>query len=122
LFFQYLKHFYEKQYFFIKEYFDEIIEQYEGNRRLIIMELSNEFQISFGSVQTIMTTDLDMRRVAAKCVPKLLCITIMHPTNSGHVEQQFLVKHDILVVFQPLYLPNLAPCDFFFIPKDATKK
>ncbi|KAE9522415.1 hypothetical protein AGLY_017174 [Aphis glycines] len=43
-----------------------------GNRRLTIMELSNEFQISFGSVQTILTTDLDMRRVAAKFVPKLL--------------------------------------------------
>ncbi|VVC38893.1 Transposase, type 1 [Cinara cedri] len=43
-----------------------------GNRRLTIMELSNEFQISFGSIQTILTTDLDMRRVAAKFVPKLL--------------------------------------------------
>lgn len=43
-----------------------------SNRRLTIMELSNEFQISFGSVQTILTTDLDMRRVAAKFVPKLL--------------------------------------------------
>ena len=43
-----------------------------GNRRLTIMELSNEFQISFGSVQTILTTDLDMRRVATKFVPKVL--------------------------------------------------
>ncbi|KAL4113507.1 hypothetical protein QTP88_017119 [Uroleucon formosanum] len=43
-----------------------------GNRRLTIMELSNEFQISFRSVQTILTTDLDMRRVAAKFLPKLL--------------------------------------------------
>ena len=43
-----------------------------GNRRLTIMELSNEFQISFGSVQTILTTDLDMRRVAAKFIPKLM--------------------------------------------------
>lgn len=36
------------------------------------MELRNEFQISFGSVQTILTSDLDMRRVAAKFVPKPL--------------------------------------------------
>lgn len=43
-----------------------------GNRRLTIMELSNEFQISFGSVQIILTTHLDMRRVASKFVPKLL--------------------------------------------------
>jgi hypothetical protein len=49
-----------------------------GNRRLIIMELINEFKIAFGSVQTILTTDLATRRVAAKFVQKLLCITIMH--------------------------------------------
>ncbi|XP_025415342.1 protein GVQW3-like [Sipha flava] len=42
------------------------------NRRLTIMKLSNEFQISFGSDQTILTTVLDMRRVAAKFVPNLL--------------------------------------------------
>jgi len=36
------------------------------------MELSDEFQISFGSVQTILTIDLSMRRVAAKFVPKRL--------------------------------------------------
>jgi hypothetical protein len=36
------------------------------------MELSNEFQISFGSIQTMLTTDLDMRKGAAKFVPKLL--------------------------------------------------
>jgi uncharacterized SAM-dependent methyltransferase len=42
-----------------------------GNRRLTIMKLSNEFQMSFGSVQTILTTD------SAKFVLKLLCITII---------------------------------------------
>lgn len=51
---------------------EEMIQKIRGNRRLTIMELSNEFQISFESVQTILTTDLDMRRVAAKFVPKLL--------------------------------------------------
>ena len=55
---------------------EEIIQKIQtdirGNRRLIISELSNEFQISFGSVQTILTTNLGMRRVAAKFFPKLL--------------------------------------------------
>ncbi|VVC37570.1 Winged helix-turn-helix DNA-binding domain [Cinara cedri] len=55
---------------------EEIIQKIQtaiqGNRRLTIMEISNEFQISFRSVQTILTTDLGMRRVAAKFVPKLL--------------------------------------------------
>jgi hypothetical protein len=36
------------------------------------MELSKEFQISFRSVQIILTTDLDMRKVAVKFVPKQL--------------------------------------------------
>ncbi|VVC38688.1 Transposase, type 1 [Cinara cedri] len=183
------------------------------------MELSNEFQISFGLVQTKLTTDLDMRRVAAKFVPKLLSdeqkenrkriatdllersesdefflksiitgdetwvygydpetkvqssqwktpdsprpkkarqvrsqvkvmltvfsttkvLFIMNavrrkrpefkesgswkwhhdnaPAHSVHVVQQFLAKHDIPVVSQPPYSPDLAPCDYFLFPK-----
>lgn len=42
------------------------------NRRITIREISEEVQISFGSVQSILTDDLHMRRVSAKFVPKLL--------------------------------------------------
>jgi transposase len=45
------------------------------------------------------------------------CITIMHQPHSAHVVQQFLAKHGIPVVSQPLYSPDLAPCDFFLFPK-----
>jgi len=36
------------------------------------MELGIEFQISFGSIQTISMVDLGVRRVAAKFVSKLI--------------------------------------------------
>jgi histone-lysine N-methyltransferase SETMAR len=42
------------------------------NRRLTIREIAKDIQISFGSVQSILTDDLGMRRVSAKFVPRLL--------------------------------------------------
>lgn len=42
------------------------------NRRLTIREIAEDIQISYGSVQSILTDDLGMRRVSAKFVPKLL--------------------------------------------------
>ena len=39
------------------------------NRRLIIMEIYVDLNISYGAVQNISTTDLNMRRVSAKFVP-----------------------------------------------------
>jgi histone-lysine N-methyltransferase SETMAR len=39
------------------------------------------------------------------------------PALSAHVVQQFLAKHVIPVVSQPPYLPDLAPCDFFYSQK-----
>jgi len=35
----------------------------------------------------------------------------------AHVVQQFSAKHNIPVVPQPTYLPNLILCDFF-VPDD----
>jgi hypothetical protein len=46
------------------------------------------------------------------------CITITHQPHSARVVQQFFIKHGIPVVSQPPYSPDLAPCDFFFIPKN----
>ena len=42
------------------------------NRRIIVRELSEDLHVSYGSVQSILTEDLGMRRVSAKFVPKLL--------------------------------------------------
>jgi histone-lysine N-methyltransferase SETMAR len=43
-----------------------------GNRRLTVREIAEDIGLSFGSVQSILTEDLGMRRVSAKFVPKLL--------------------------------------------------
>lgn len=37
--------------------------------------------------------------------------------HSAIVVQQFLVKHDTLIVLESPSTPNLAPCDFFLFPK-----
>jgi transposase/AraC-like DNA-binding protein len=42
------------------------------NRRITVRELSEDLHVSYGSVQSILTEDLGMRRVSAKFVPKLL--------------------------------------------------
>ena len=44
----------------------------EDDRRITINEIVGEVGISTGSVHTILTEDLAMRRVSAKFVPKLL--------------------------------------------------
>lgn len=42
------------------------------DRRITVRELANEIGVSIGSVHSIFTEDLGMRRVSAKFVPKLL--------------------------------------------------
>jgi len=45
-----------------------------SNRRLTIREISEILNISYGSVQNILTTDFNMRRVSAKFVPRVLTV------------------------------------------------
>ena len=45
-----------------------------SNRRLTIRETSEDLNISYGSIQNILTTDLNMRRVSAKFVPRVLMV------------------------------------------------
>ncbi|KAL4149391.1 hypothetical protein QTP88_003351 [Uroleucon formosanum] len=91
-----------------------------GNRRLTIMELSNEFQISFRSVQTILTTDLDMRRVAAKFLPKLLSETKVQspqwktpdsprPKKARQVRSQVKVMLTVFFDYQGVVHHEYAP-------------
>ena len=44
----------------------------QEDRRTTISELADQLQVSFGSVQSILTSSLGMHRVAAKFVPRLL--------------------------------------------------
>jgi len=45
-----------------------------SNSRLTIREISEDLNISYGSVQKILTTDLNMRRVSAKFVLRVLTV------------------------------------------------
>jgi len=45
-----------------------------SNRRLTVREISEDLNISYGSVQNILTTDLNMRRVSAKFVRRILTV------------------------------------------------
>ncbi|KAG5320098.1 SETMR methyltransferase, partial [Pseudoatta argentina] len=73
-----------------------------ANRRITIRKVAEDLNISIGSCHSIFTNDLGMRRVAAKFVPKL---------------RKFLAKNNTLMMPQPPYSPDLAPCDFFLFPK-----
>ena len=42
------------------------------NRRLTIREICDNLNLSFGTVQTILKKKLNMRKVAARWIPKLL--------------------------------------------------
>ena len=39
------------------------------------------------------------------------------PTYVSHLVQSFLAKHQVTKVTQPLYSPDLVPCDFWLFPK-----
>jgi hypothetical protein len=41
---------------------------------LTIREISEDLNISYGSVHNILTTDLNMRQVSAKFVPRVLTV------------------------------------------------
>jgi len=48
---------------------ERVSEMIRSNRQLTIREISEDLNISYGSVKNILTTDLNVRRVSAKFVP-----------------------------------------------------
>jgi len=57
-----------------QENIERVSEMIRSNRRLTIRETSEDLNISYGSIQNILTTDLNMRRVSAKFVPRVLTV------------------------------------------------
>jgi len=53
---------------------ERVSEMIRSNRRLTVREISEDLNISYDSVQNILTTDLNMRRVSAKFVPRVLAV------------------------------------------------
>jgi transposase len=67
-------------------------------RRVTVQELLEEVGISTGLVHSILTVDSALRRVSLKFVPKLI--------------QTFSAKHNIPVVQQAPYCPNMGSCSY----------
>ncbi|KYN11406.1 hypothetical protein ALC57_16419 [Trachymyrmex cornetzi] len=105
------------------------------NRRITIREIADDLNISFGSCQSILTDVLGMTRVSAKFVPKLLNFDqkqrrmniaqdMLNDVNDDPdllkrviTVSSFLAKNNTVIMPQPPYSPDLAPCDFFLFPK-----
>jgi len=57
-----------------QENVERVSEMIRSNRRLTIREISEDVNISYGSVQNILTTDLNMRRESVKFVLRVLTV------------------------------------------------
>ena len=74
--------------------------------RVSIETISAQFDVSVGTVYTIIREELKMWKICAKFVPRVLILVT-----------EYLTKMGIKTVPQPSYHPDLAPCDFFLFPK-----
>jgi len=57
-----------------QENFERVSEMIQSNKQLNIWEISEDMNIYYGSVQNILTGDLNMRRVSAKFVPRFFTV------------------------------------------------
>ena len=67
---------------------------------------SSELSVSHESIRTILNDCLDMKRAAARLVPK------NHLTRLS-LSKEFLAKNSTNIIEQPPYSPDMAPADFF---------
>ncbi|PNF38695.1 hypothetical protein B7P43_G17643 [Cryptotermes secundus] len=87
----------------------------DEDRRKTIDQLSEETNISWSTVQRILTEGLHMRRVSAKFVPRLLGddqrenrVNVCRDLKTLTV-RQFLTSNNMVIVPHPPYSPDLAP-------------
>ena len=71
-----------------------------------IETISALFDVSLGTVHTIIREEPKMRKICPKFVPRVIILV----TN-------YLTKIGIKTVLHPPYSPDLAPCDFWLFPK-----
>ena len=79
-----------------------------GDRRLKVRELADMVNISKSAVHRILAENLEMRKLCARWVPRLL--TIEQKQRREDVELKFE-----LLLHAP-YSPDLAPLDYFLFP------
>ena len=78
--------------------------------------LAEELNSSYCTIYTILTENLDKRKVCARFVPHQLNAT-PHKTKKIN---EFLMKKQICVIDHPPYSPDLSPYDYFLFPKLKT--
>uniref|UniRef100_A0A4W6BQX3 Uncharacterized protein n=1 Tax=Lates calcarifer TaxID=8187 RepID=A0A4W6BQX3_LATCA len=81
----------------------------ERSGRLSIRMRAEMVSTDKETVQPILHENLNMTKVCAKVVPKLL--------TPDQKEKQFLAQEQIPVLDHPPCSPDLAPCDLFLFPK-----
>jgi len=76
-----------------QENVETVSEMIRSNRQLTIRKISEDPNISYGSVQNILITDLNMRRVSAKFVPKATAfVNFIGVARSCHFRFQLFRK------------------------------
>ena len=78
----------------------------DKDHRVSIETISAQFDVSVGTVHTIIREELKMRKICAKFVPMVLILVT-----------PYLTKLSNKTVPHPPYSPDLAPCDFCLFPK-----
>ena len=91
------------------DYVQKVVPVIRQNPRPTVREVGEEVGICKSPCHLILTDKLQMRRVAAKFVPRLLTDALLI--------REFLTKLETTVVPQPPYSPDLTPADFFLFPK-----
>jgi len=84
-----------------QENVERVREMVRSNRQLTIREISEDLNISYGSVQNILTTDLNMRQVSDNALCHALLLLNKYITVCPHLP----------------YSLDMAPCDFWLFPK-----
>ena len=75
--------------------------------------LSEELNLSYCTIYTILAKDLGKRKVFARFAPRQLNA----PPRMTKKMNEFLMKKRICVMDYPPYSPDLSPCDCFLFPK-----
>ena len=78
----------------------------DKDRRVSIETKSAQFDVSVGTVHTIILEELKMQKICANFVPRVLIFVTVYLTKMG-----------IKTAPHPPYSPDLAPCEFFLFPK-----
>lgn len=79
----------------------EVKKMFDPDRHLAITLINEEIGLSVGTIHTIVTEELAMRKVCAKPVPKVLC-------NGAIVVRQLLAKFSIVTLLHPPLQPSLG--------------